>query len=74
MQRKSLLSDLKNCDNGAHLLGYTKQLLAYHSFGCHTIHLSIRPSADLSEPFRAFNHDRQEYIHFDPYDWTLTTL
>lgn len=59
-------------DNGAVLAGYTVEYLA--DCDAHSMHISVRPDADLDGTFRAFDHDNQEYVHINGWLWTFEPI
>lgn len=47
-------------DNGAVLAGFTEEWLAYS--GSHDLFLLVKPGTDLTDRFRAWCCDEQEFI------------
>ncbi len=60
-------ASISGTDNEAQALGYTKQLMA--EANCMSMHISVRPDADLDGVIRAFDHDNQEYILLNGWMW-----
>lgn len=59
-------------DNTAILSGYTREVLA--EGGAYSLHLFIRPDADLDGTFEAYNADECEFIRVNGWLFTFEAI
>lgn len=62
---------IANSCNGAHLAGYTKELMALSSNGQYDLHIMVKPDADLDGTFKAFCTAEMEYVRINGWNWTF---
>ncbi|QIG74596.1 hypothetical protein EVC11_014 [Rhizobium phage RHph_I20] len=59
-------------ENGARLLGYTREMLAESLF--HSIHVLVKPDADLDGLVRVFDCDQCEMLTLRGWNWTFEEI